>query len=221
MAKKYYAVKVGLTPGVYMNWADCKAQVDGFSGATYKSFPTLEEAQAFVGISQGAKNETESASVPNVSSDFKEQSFQSQSHSQAGVIAYVDGSYLDSVKEFSYGAVILKDGQEICLNGKMSDPDLVGMRNVAGEIKGAETAMRYALENEIDEITIVHDYEGIAKWCLGQWKTNKEGTKAYKAFYDSIQDRLTVHFQKVKGHSGDHYNDMADELAKKALGILE
>lgn len=221
MAKKYYAVKVGLTPGVYLNWADCKAQVDGFSGATYKSFPTLEEAQAFVGISQGERTETEHAVAQGVASGTQEQSVQSQSLPQDGVIAYVDGSYLDAIKEFSFGAVILKDGQEICLNGKMSDPDLVGMRNVAGEIKGAEAAMRYALENGIDEITIVHDYEGIAKWCLGQWKTNKEGTKAYKAFYDSIQDRLTVHFQKVKGHSGDHYNDMADELAKKALGILD
>ena len=29
-----------------------------------------------------------------------------------------------------------------------------------------------------------------------------------------------VHFVKVKGHSNDKYNDMADQLAKKALGIL-
>ena len=48
MAKKFYAVKTGRTPGVYGTWADCKAQVDGYSGAVYKSFPTAAEALAFV-----------------------------------------------------------------------------------------------------------------------------------------------------------------------------
>ena len=43
MAKKYYAVKVGKSVGIYNNWEDCKKQVTGFSGAIYKSFPTLLE----------------------------------------------------------------------------------------------------------------------------------------------------------------------------------
>ena len=64
-----------------------------------------------------------------------------------------------------------------------------------------------------------YDYEGIAKWCTGEWKTKKEGTAAYKRFYDGIKDRLQVRFVKVKGHSNDEYNDMADMLAKSALGI--
>lgn len=71
----------------------------------------------------------------------------------------------------------------------------------------------------IPAITIYHDYEGIAKWCLGDWKTNKEGTKAYKAFYEEASKEVSIRFQKVTGHSGDHYNDLADHLAKKALGI--
>ena len=29
-----------------------------------------------------------------------------------------------------------------------------------------------------------------------------------------------VYFVKVKGHPGDTYNDMADNLAKKAIGIV-
>ena len=43
--------------------------------------------------------------------------------------------------------------------------------------------------------------------------------KAYKAFYDSVSGKLNVHFHKVKGHSGDRYNDEADALAKAQLGI--
>ena len=42
--KKYYVVWKGITPGVYDNWNECKAQVDGQDGAKYKSFETEEEA---------------------------------------------------------------------------------------------------------------------------------------------------------------------------------
>lgn len=45
MAKnKYYVVWKGITPGVYDNWGECKAQVDGQDGVKYKSFETKEEA---------------------------------------------------------------------------------------------------------------------------------------------------------------------------------
>ena len=45
---KFYAVRVGKKPGIYMTWPECEAQVKGFPGAKYKSFPTKAEAEAFV-----------------------------------------------------------------------------------------------------------------------------------------------------------------------------
>ena len=47
--KKYYAVKVGKTPGIYFTWADCSAQVTGYKGAKFKSFTTIDEALEFIG----------------------------------------------------------------------------------------------------------------------------------------------------------------------------
>ena len=44
--QKYYVVWNGRKPGVYSTWDDCKAQVDGFPGAKYKSYPTREQANA-------------------------------------------------------------------------------------------------------------------------------------------------------------------------------
>lgn len=93
------------------------------------------------------------------------------------------------------------------------------MHNVAGEIKGAEAAMRYAAAKQLKKIVIYHDYEGIAKWCNGAWKANKEGTRAYKAYYETVCNKIEIEFVKVKGHSNDKYNDMADGLAKQALGM--
>ena len=208
MAKKFYAVKEGKQPGIYTTWDQCKAQVHGFSGAIYKSFPTKEQAEEFMGFSASNKPEGEYTKVsPN-------------GNKPDGVVAYVDGSYNITTKEFSYGMIILMpDGRELKYAEKYSDKELASMRNVAGEIKGSEAAMRFAVAKGLDSITIYHDYEGISRWCLGQWKTNKEGTKAYKAYYDSIKDKLNVEFVKVKGHSNDKYNDIADELAKQAVGV--
>ncbi len=48
MAKKVYAVKKGRVPGIYETWEEARSQVDGFAGAVYKSFPSREEADAFL-----------------------------------------------------------------------------------------------------------------------------------------------------------------------------
>ena len=77
--------------------------------------------------------------------------------------------------------------------------------------------MRFAAEKHIKSIDIYHDYEGIARWCTGEWKANKTGTQAYKKFYDDLKKDVQINFIKVKGHSGNKYNDIADQLAKQAI----
>ena len=99
----------------------------------------------------------------------------------------------------------------------MADSNLIDMRNVAGEIKAAEYVMRFCLDHDIKSLDIYHDYEGIAKWCTGEWKATKTGTQSYQEFYNQIKNHLHIRFFKVKGHSGDKYNDLADQLAKRAL----
>ena len=195
--KKFYAVKKGYKVGVYNMWDECKKQVNGFSGAEYKSFQTLDEAYEYIGIRKEIKVEN---------GDF--------------VKAYVDGSYEHSIKEYGSGVVILRnDIVEKIYSIKGNEESLVGMRNVAGEIEASKLAMKYCIDNNIKHLKLYFDYEGIEKWCIGAWKTNKEGTIEYKKFYDSIKDKLNVEFIKVKAHSGDRYNEEADKLAKAALRI--
>jgi ribonuclease HI len=43
--KKYYVVWKGKSPGIYDNWEACRQQVDGFPGAKYKSFESMDEAK--------------------------------------------------------------------------------------------------------------------------------------------------------------------------------
>lgn len=195
MGKNFYAVKVGRVPGIYTLWDECKKQVIGYPGAKYKGFETENEAKLFMGIGQ------------------EEMDFGCEA------IAYTDGSFDSKTKRFSLGAVLFKSGREIEFSECFDDEELATMRNVAGEIMGATRVMQYCVSNSIKSVEIFYDYEGVEKWCTGEWKTNKDGTIAYKKYYDSICNQLFVKFTKVKGHSGNTNNDRADFLAKSALGI--
>lgn len=44
--QKYYVVWQGHHPGIYSSWEACKAEVDNFPNARYKSFETKAEAEA-------------------------------------------------------------------------------------------------------------------------------------------------------------------------------
>ena len=218
--KKFYAVRQGRKTGMFLTWDECKKQVMGYPGAIYKSFGTEAEAKEYLGIGSDDKNEKnagENKSAvknPETSGDIRAEPANSDA-----VEIYVDGSYHVGTKEFSYGMVVLIDGKEEKFSQKMTDPQLAQMRNVAGEIKGSEAAMQYALDHKIPSIIIYHDYQGIASWCNGDWKANKPGTIAYRDFYQKAKEKVHIEFRKVKGHSNDKYNDMVDELAKEALGI--
>lgn len=220
--KKYYGVKVGKTPGVYLTWEECKSQVDGFSGAVYKSFPTLAEAEEFAGVHRANEGEESvETGLPEccgaAEPEQRPEETTEPEFPPGGAVAYVDGSYNAATGEYSCGVVFLYEGEEIHIAQKGESEELAAMRNVAGEILGAELAMRKAVEMGIPGLNIYHDYQGIASWCLGEWKTNKEGTRAYKEYFDSVSQDLKIRFVKVKGHSGDKYNDIADELAKSVI----
>lgn len=207
MAKKYYAVAKGKTPGIYLTWNDCKAQVDGFSGAVYKGFATMQEAEEFVvKYGGGAASSVTKNNSSEISTDTH-------------LVAYVDGSYEHSMRQYAYGCVLVLPEETVTLNGSGNEEDYVSMRNVAGEILGSEHAIRWAVEHGYSSITIYYDYEGIEKWANGIWKANKAGTQRYKEFVAKQREKIDISFLKVAAHTGVKYNEMADQLAKAALGL--
>lgn len=220
MAKKYYAVKKGRVPGIYFTWADCQKNINGFSGAIYKGFATIEEAEAFVNGNNTADGDYESVRLGQTEKNPQNVADTTiETNTEDTAIAYVDGSYNIATREYSYGAVIFYQGKEQHFSKKFSNPERATMRNVAGEIEGSMWAMKYCVEEKIPQLMLYYDYEGIERWCTGDWKANKEGTIAYRDFYKEISKQVKVRFVKVKGHSGDKYNDLADMLAKQAVGL--
>lgn len=194
MANKYYAVKQGRKTGVFTSWDECKRAVEKFPNAVYKSFTDYNEAYDFV---------------------FKEDKILNDK--EVNVVAYIDGSYDDSKKAFSYAGIILNNGEKIEFSDVNNNEELVELRNVAGELFAAMYVMKYAKANNIMDIIIYYDYAGIEMWATKKWKANLKLTQEYVVFSQEIMKDINIIFHKVKAHSGVEYNEQVDKLAKIAL----
>lgn len=195
MAKKIYAVRKGKKTGLFNTWDACKASVDGYSGAEYKSFLSREAAEAYLA---GAKEND--AGNPDQ------------------IVAYVDGSFNKELRKYAFGCVLIKpDGEIIRESGNGDNPESLALRNVTGEMLGAMYAVKWSEVNGYRAVKICYDYMGIEKWATGGWRANKNLTQKYAAFMQESGRRIQITFQKIAAHTGDKYNEEADKLAKAAL----
>lgn len=196
MPSKYYAVKKGRKTGIFTSWEECKESVNGFANAIYKSFTDIKDAKNYL---YGNK------------SDFKTDENKSE------LSAYIDGSYEDSLKKYSYAAILFHNDKKMVFSQCDDDKDLVELRNVAGELKAAMYVMNYAKKNNVKSVDLFYDYNGIEMWATGAWKANLPFTKYYSEFSNNILKSIQIKFIKIKSHSGNQYNEEVDKLAKKAL----
>lgn len=205
---KYYAVYRGKSgaPKIFTSWDECKKEVIGFKGAIYKSFTNEKDAISFIALnSEGKTNEKCNESE----------------ECEKGLFIYVDGSFAVDKGNYSYGLVAVNDGEVIYKDkGQGDDKEAIPLRNVSGEVLGAKMAVEFAIEKGFNEVTIAYDYQGVESWALGTWKRNNKVTDEYNQFMQNKMKLIKVKFKKIKGHSGNKYNDLADKLAKEALGII-
>lgn len=230
---KFYAVKKGYSAGVYTDWNTCKKQVHGYSGAIYKSFATEKEAKAFIKGNTVSKTnakkytEEECAYYEEMlknhlkyikhsrTSTFNE--FLPVDYQEHDMIAYVDGSFGMAPNCYSSGIVILESttNDVKLFKGLVTNPHYSSARNVSGEILASIYVLKYAYDKGYKKIKIYHDYEGIAKWYNGYWKSNSDNISGlYQYFKDKYCKKIKVDFEWVHGHTGDYYNEVADKLAK-------
>ena len=98
-------------------------------------------------------------------------------------------------------------------HGDMVEEDHAGHLNAAGEVQAVIEACQWMAKQKIPDFSIHFDYNSLEKWAKNEWKANSDLTRGYKDFFTSYPGRIT--WIKVKGHSGNHFNELTDQLAGK------
>ncbi len=82
-----------------------------------------------------------------------------------------------------------------------------------GELHATMQVLRWCEKNNVLDIEVFYDYEGIQKWAAGEWRANNAATQHYQQTVQASPVRVI--WRKVKSHSGVRWNDVVDELAKQ------
>ena len=205
MAKtKYYAVKTGKKPGIYLTWNETKEQILGFPNAKYKSFKTKEEALNYL------NNNTSNKRVDSIEKQVN------NLLNEGKTVIFTDGSYEKEKNIGSWAFIILrKNKRSLKASGLVTNDEFLESHNIAGEVYAVINAVKYSSQKGFDDLVIFHDYEGLANWYDGSWDTKKsismEYVKALKKF------NLRIEFVWVKGHSNIYYNELVDKLAASEI----
>ena len=217
---KYYAVKVGKKPGIYLTWDECSKNVTGYKGAIYKSFPTYEEATTFLGLSDKVVKPTK-REIKNISNtDVFNFSMQKDK-----LYAFIDGSYNKSTDTVGYGLVLVKNNQvQLKDLGSFRNIIFNKSKNVFGELRGALKSVELAIANDFKDICIVYDYIGVSKFATGEYKASTDVTRDYQSAMNKYKGLINITFQKVKAHASEHeggskFNSIADKLSKLATKL--
>lgn len=206
---KFYAVRKGNATGIFNTWAECEAQVKGFKGADYKSFPTLWQAQTY--MEGGDLEQFQPTPYLPVRSSKR-------SPSPAGIPnIYTDGSFIQG-KGYAW-AYMIKRYEDVISEqyGVGTNEEAAAMRNIAGELSAVMRAVTDAGNRGYKTVYVCHDHIGISCWARGEWKAKNKFTQYYADFMNKKMEEMEIRFMHIKGHTGNAGNERVDELCRTAF----
>ena len=135
---------------------------------------------------------------------------------------YTDGACSGNPGIGGWGTVIVIDkNKPINLHG-----GLINTTNNQMELTAAIEALKYFTKKSNLNLYTDSKYvkEGIETWIVNWkkngWKTTSKKSVKNKDLWIQLNnqvERHTIHWKWLKGHSGNRYNEMADNLARKFI----
>ena len=214
--KKFYVVWRGKKPGIYTSWQVCKRQIDGFEKSAYKSFSTL--AQAELAFKNKYEDYIGKKPLPKKITKIDLQKYGKPILESISVDAACSGNPGPG----GWGAVIFdKENNQKNISGNEKNTT-----NNRMELLAAIMALK-KIKNNSDVVIYtdsIYVKNGITEWVL-KWKengwknSNKEPVKNKDLWekLDNLCEQNTINWKWVKGHASNKYNNLADELATKAI----
>ena len=139
------------------------------------------------------------------------------------MICYTDGSCSKNPGPGGYGVVVLDNNENFLYNYSKRSEKTTNNRE---ELKAILYCLiKFGNENPIvfsDSAYAINTYtDWMFRWANNNWiKSDKkipENLDLIQTYYDLWQKGYRITLKKVKGHSGNHWNEIADKLAKGEL----
>src|SRR6266481_3408902 len=108
--KKFYVVRCGHQPGIYRSWEECRIHVDGYSGADYRAFSLLKDAEDYLknGVTRPEPPSTEQNDADNVAATSTvPPAAVGKRVSSRHVVIYTDGACTGNPGPGGYGVVLV------------------------------------------------------------------------------------------------------------------
>lgn len=132
-------------------------------------------------------------------------------------VAYVDGSFNFKKKVCGSGVVFMHENKKEEYLSRSSSKKNIAQVNVGSELVSVIIAVQKAIEHNCNELIIYHDLAAIKEIADGIYSDNNEFFDAYFKYLNKAKENgLNIIFEKVKAHSGNWHNSVADTLAGAA-----
>jgi len=128
------------------------------------------------------------------------------------IILYTDGGCFPNPGIGGWGCIAVFEEYDIHLSGN----EVLTTNNIM-EMTAVIEGLKYF--SEYQTFDIYSDSKYVINCAKGLWKRNKN-TKLWGIF-DTLSKNKVINWKWVKGHSGDKYNEMVDNLVKQEIKILK
>ncbi len=222
---KYYAVAEGRNIGIFQNWNKVKSSVHGFSGAKYKSFKTLNEAQKYLLITppDTVNNPLYDNNVNTVNNDNINNNNINNNNNDK-LVVYTDGSCKD--KYGGYGYLVIQNNFVSPICGKVP---YYPCTNQISELYAIYMAIQSLIQSYKDDLiktgVIIFTDSKYCIGCLTTWYYNWQNNGWINSKKESVKNQeliknilnmsvgLKIKYEHVKAHNGHVYNEWVDKLA--------
>lgn len=171
---KVYAVRNGKQTGIFNTWEECQSATKGYSGAEYKSFKNMTDAEKYM-----RGDALLSVSLPN-----------------EGVLLTFISKLKGDILKFT---VTLQS--KLTTDTVSVETDVKGYPlSLVTDILPIVTGLYRAKALGIEQVTITHRYAGVEDWYTGAWSANTDFARQYVAVARTLG--LKLKFEKAQSCSG-------------------
>lgn len=128
---------------------------------------------------------------------------------------YTDGAYSKMNNEGAFAFVILNDCGQVVLRRAYKITDETNNR---AELKAIIAAI-HKLPADATDVEIISDSQYALNTLRGSW-ARKKNHDLFKVWNEVLLKRfdLSIIYKWVRGHNGNHYNEMCDKMCNDILG---